>query len=31
MLKSGYNYAPYFPLDKIMADEGGTVFRALAP
>lgn len=29
MLKSGYTYAPYLPLDKIMADEGGTVFRAL--
>ncbi len=29
MLKAGYNYAPYLPLDKIMADEGGPIFRAL--
>jgi Fic family protein len=29
MLKSGYNYAPYVPLDKIMADEAGPIFRAL--
>jgi Fic family protein len=29
MLKSGYSYAPYVPLDKIMADEGGAMFRAL--
>lgn len=29
MLKSGYSYAPYLPLDKIMSDEGGPIFRAL--
>ena len=29
LLKSGYNYAPYAPLDKIMAGEGGAIYRAL--
>ena len=29
LLKSGYNYAPYIPLDKIMAEERGAIFRAL--
>ena len=29
MLKAGYNYAPYLPLDHIMNDESGMIFRAL--
>jgi Fic family protein len=29
MLKSGYAYAPYLPLDKIMTEEGGAIFRGL--
>ncbi len=29
LLKSGYSYAPYVPLDKIMSEKGDVVFRAL--
>lgn len=29
MLKCGYNYSPYLPLDKIIIEEGGPIFRAL--
>lgn len=29
MLKSGYVYAPYVPLDRVMNDKAGVVYRAL--
>ena len=29
MLKAGYSYAPYVPLDKIMEEKSGEVYRAL--